>query len=158
MSFRVKTILGIAFIEIVMLVALTFSAMSFLSESNEKQLLQRANSTADMFAHAAKDAMISTDIATIDDLVKEFMTIEDIAYITVTRGDKELSSMGSESLIAREAPEDYTLDSVSDGIFDTRRQIYDSNNNYGSINMGFEISEINSMLTNAQKSSLVSPQ
>ena len=29
MSFRVKTILGIAFIEIVMLVALTFSAMSF---------------------------------------------------------------------------------------------------------------------------------
>ncbi|MYM58652.1 response regulator [Vibrio sp. OCN044] len=152
MSFRVKTILGIAFIEIVMLVALTFSAMSFLSESNEKQLLQRANSTADMFAHAAKDAMISTDIATIDDLVKEFMTIEDIAYITVTRGDKELSSMGSESLMAREAPEDYTLDSVSDGIFDTRRQIYDSNNNYGSINMGFEISEINSMLTNAQKS------
>ena len=56
-----------------------------------------------MFAHAAKDAMISTDIATIDDLVKEFMTIEDIAYIRVTRGDKELSSMGSESLIAREA-------------------------------------------------------
>ncbi|WP_341663401.1 ATP-binding protein [Vibrio sp.] len=152
MSFRVKTILGIAFIEIVMLVALTFSAMSFLSESNEKQLLQRANSTADMFTHAAKDAMISNDIATLDDLVKEFMTVEDIAYIKVMRGDKELSCEGDKALLKRKMSEDYNLGSVNDGIFDTRREVFSSDNYYGTIDIGFEVSGINSMLTNAQKS------
>ncbi|NOH54561.1 response regulator [Vibrio coralliilyticus] len=151
MSFRMKTILGIAFIEVVMLVALTFSAMSFLSNSNEKQLIQRANSTASMFAHAAKDAMISTDIATLDDLVKEFMTIEDIAYIRVMRGDKELSCDGDKALLQRMMSVDYRLDSVNDGIFDTQVQVTSGGANYGTIDIGFEVSAINSMLTSAQK-------
>lgn len=151
MSFRMKTILGIAFIEVVMLVALTFSAMSFLSESNEKQLIQRAHSAASMFAHAAKDAMIATDIATLDDLVQEFMTIEDIAYIRVMRGDKELSSDGNEALLQRTMLIDYNLDSVVDGVFDTQVQVTNGGANYGTIEIGFEVSAINSMLTSAQK-------
>ncbi|AIU66724.1 response regulator [Vibrio coralliilyticus] len=151
MSFRMKTILGIAFIEVVMLIALTFSAMSFLSESNEKQLIQRAHSAASMFAHAAKDAMIATDIATLDDLVQEFMTIEDIAYIRVMRGDKELSSDGNEALLQRTMLIDYNLDSVVDGVFDTQVQVTNGGANYGTIDIGFEVSAINSMLTSAQK-------
>ncbi|NRF16250.1 response regulator [Vibrio coralliilyticus] len=151
MSFRMKTILGIAFIEVVMLIALTFSAMSFLSESNEKQLIQRAHSAASMFAHAAKDAMIATDIATLDDLVQEFMTIEDIAYIRVMRGDKELSSDGNDALLQRTMLIDYNLDSVVDGVFDTQVQVTNGGANYGTIDIGFEVSAINSMLTSAQK-------
>ncbi|NRB66549.1 MAG: response regulator [Vibrio sp.] len=151
MSFRMKTILGIAFIEVIMLVVLTVSAMSFLSNSNEKQLIQRANSTASMFAHAAKDAMIATDIATLDDLVKEFMTIEDIAYIRVMRGDKELSCDGDKALLQRTMSVDYTLGSVNDGIFDTQVPVLNGGANYGTIDIGFEISAINSMLTSAQK-------
>ncbi|WFB46571.1 response regulator [Vibrio coralliilyticus] len=151
MSFRMKTILGIAFIEVVMLVALTFSAMSFLSESNEKQLIQRAHSAASMFAHAAKDTMIATDIATLDDLVQEFMTIEDIAYIRVMRGDKELSSDGNEALLQRTMLIDYNLDSVVDGVFDTQVQVTNGGASYGTIDIGFEVSAINSMLTSAQK-------
>ncbi|MCM5507179.1 MULTISPECIES: response regulator [Vibrio] len=151
MSFRMKTILGIAFIEVVMLIALTFSAMSFLSESNEKQLIQRAHSAASMFAHAAKDAMIATDIATLDDLVQEFMTIEDITYIRVMRGDKELSSDGNEALLQRTMLIDYNLDSVVDGVFDTQVQVTNGGANYGTIDIGFEVSAINSMLTSAQK-------
>ncbi|KJY94222.1 histidine kinase [Vibrio neptunius] len=151
MSFRMKTILGIAFIEVIMLVVLTVSAMSFLSNSNEKQLIQRANSTASMFAHAAKDAMIATDIATLDDLVKEFMTIEDIAYIRVMRGDQELSCDGDKALLQRTMSVDYTLGSVNDGIFDTQVPVINGGANYGTIDIGFEISAINSMLTSAQK-------
>ncbi|USD31250.1 MULTISPECIES: response regulator [Vibrio] len=151
MSFRMKTILGIAFIEIVMLVALTLSAMSFLSNSNEKQLIQRANSTASMFAHAAKDAMITTDIATLDDLVKEFMTIEDIAYIRVMRDEKELSCDGDKALLQRTMSIDDDLNSVNDGIFDTQVQVKSGNVSYGTIDIGFEVSDINSMLTSAQK-------
>ncbi|EEX31204.1 signal transduction histidine kinase [Vibrio coralliilyticus ATCC BAA-450] len=134
-----------------MLIALTFSAMSFLSESNEKQLIQRAHSAASMFAHAAKDAMIATDIATLDDLVQEFMTIEDITYIRVMRGDKELSSDGNEALLQRTMLIDYNLDSVVDGVFDTQVQVTNGGANYGTIDIGFEVSAINSMLTSAQK-------
>ncbi|MBU2898986.1 ATP-binding protein [Vibrio hepatarius] len=152
MSFRVKTILGIAFIETIMLVALTFSAMSFLSESNEKQLLQRANSIAEMFAHTAKDAMISTDISTLDNLVKKYMTVEDIAYIKVMRGDEELSSDGDKALLNRSIYEDFTLDSVHDGIFDTRIKVENAGIYYGTIEIGVEVSDINSLLINAHNS------
>ncbi len=54
MKFRTKTILGIAVIEISLLMFLVFSSMSFLSKSNEKLMIQSATSTATMFSHAIK--------------------------------------------------------------------------------------------------------
>ncbi|WP_192888634.1 response regulator [Vibrio bathopelagicus] len=151
MTFRTKTIIGIASIEIVMLMALVISAMSFLSDSNEQQLIKRAQATSQLFARATKDAVLSTDIATLDDIVKEIMTIEDIVYVKVERNEVLLSSAGDPDYFSKEIQVDTNLSNVNDGIFDTYYPIESDGLKYGSISIGFTTSSINSMLTDAKK-------
>ncbi|NOH24811.1 ATP-binding protein [Vibrio europaeus] len=151
MTLRSKTILGIAVIEITVLVILVLSAMSFLSDSNEKQLLQRANSSAVMFSHAAKDAVLSTDIATLEDLVQEFMTLEDVAYVRVLRNGKEMACAGDKQLLQRSMLSDNSLNDVDDGIFDLRTPIESNGTVYGYVDIGFETYPIKAMLDEAQK-------
>ncbi|OIQ26296.1 response regulator [uncultured Vibrio sp.] len=152
MTFRAKTIIGIALIEIVLLMFLVFSAMTFLSDSNEQQLIERANSTASVFANASKDAVLSTDIATLEDLVKQFVTLDGIEYVKIVRHDKVLASAGEIDLLERDMFIDKGLDGVNDGLFDTRVPIVNSGIEYGYIDMGFSTAAISSMLKNAQQS------
>ena len=152
MTFRAKTILGIASIEIFLLGLLVLSSMSFLSDSNEKQLIQRAKSTAAMFVSATKDAVLSTDIATLDDLVNDFMTLEDVHYVKIVRHGKVLAGAGEMTLLNREMNIDQNLNAIDDGIFDTRINIVNDGNIYGHIDMGFGTSAISVMLKNAQHS------
>lgn len=152
MTLRSKTILGIAIIEIVVLVVLVFSAMNFLSDSNEKQLIQRANSSATMFTQAAKDAVLSTDIATLESLVDEFMTLEDVAYVRVLRDGKEMACAGDKDILQRAMYTDTSLSGVNDGIFDLRSPIEVNGKLHGYVDIGFETQPIMSMLDDAQKS------
>lgn len=151
MSLRTKTVLGIALIEITILMILTFSAMSFLSDSNEQQLIKRANAAATLFSHAAKDAVLSTDLATLNDLVDEFAGLDDVAYVRVLRDGKEMACAGDKDLLGRQMHEDKTLDGVSDGVFDVRVPITVGTTNFAIVDIGFETTMISSMLANAQK-------
>lgn len=152
MTFRTKTILGIAIIEISLLMFLVFSSMSFLSNSNEKLLIQRANSTATMFSHAIKNAVLSRDIATVDALVKDFMNIEGVKYVKVMDQGHVLAQAGDPSLLSRPMQIDKGLSSITDHIFDTRIDISNAGSKYGYIDMGFETSTITMMLDNAKTS------
>ncbi|USD39947.1 response regulator [Vibrio sp. SCSIO 43135] len=152
MTFRTKTIVGIALIEVVLLMVLVFSAMSFLKQSNEKQLIQRANSTATMFAHAAKDAVLSTDIATLEDLSRDFMQLEDVHYVKIVRHDEVLACAGDMELLERTMNVDQNLGSVDDGVFDTRVNITSGGIQYGYVDMGFGTSAISAMLDSAKRS------
>ncbi|EGA68955.1 signal transduction histidine kinase [Vibrio sinaloensis DSM 21326] len=151
MSLRTKTILGIAIIEITVLVILTVSAMGFLSDSNEKQLIQRANAAASLFSHAAKDAVLSTDLATLNDLVEEFAQLDDVAYVRVLRDGKEMACAGDKQLLDRQMQQDSSLKGVSDGVFDVRAPISIGGKQYAIVDMGFETAPISAMLNNAQK-------
>jgi len=80
MSFRLKTILGIALIQSVLLLILVISALNFLSQSNEEQLIQHAESTSRLFANATKDAVLTTDLATLESFVEEILSNPAIVY------------------------------------------------------------------------------
>ncbi|NVD06711.1 response regulator [Vibrio sp. JPW-9-11-11] len=151
MTLRSKTILGIALIEICVLIVLVFSAMRFMSESNEKQLLQRVQSSAVMFVHAAKDAVLSTDIATLEDLVNEFITLEDVAYVRVIRNGKAMAMAGEEGLLRRPFAADDSLSFVDDGIYDLSTEVISNDQYFARIEMGFETAQINNMLDEAQQ-------
>ncbi|NTJ40153.1 hypothetical protein HQK29_22400 [Vibrio vulnificus] len=95
MSFRIKTIIGIACIEIVMLMLLVFSAMNFMRQSNQEQFIQKANATSQMFARASKDALLSLDLATLDDLTQEILSLPDILYVDIRNNDQQLAFAGA---------------------------------------------------------------
>ena len=83
MSFRLKTIIGVAIIEAVLLIVLVWTSVNFLRDSTEEEMLKRAETTATLFATTAKDAILSTDLASLDAFVEETLKNPDIVYARV---------------------------------------------------------------------------
>ena len=71
MSFRLKTILGIALIEAVLLTILVLSGLWYITNSAQSEFMQRVQSTVDAFAVTTKDAVLSTDLASLESFVSE---------------------------------------------------------------------------------------
>ena len=74
MSFRLKTILGIAIIEGLLLMLLIWSGMTYLNDSNREGLSSQAYSTARLFVSLTKDSILSTDLATIEEAVDDLLS------------------------------------------------------------------------------------
>ncbi len=94
MSFRLKIVLGIALIEVILLSILVVSGLRYLQESNETQLVNRAQTTAQLFATMISDAVISMDIATIDEMIAKTLTTKEITYIRVIHAGGSIISEG----------------------------------------------------------------
>lgn len=150
LKFRAKTIIGIALIEVALLVILVASALNFLGESNERQLIQRAHATTTMFSHAVTDAVISTDLATLDDLVREIMMLEGVVFAKVTGIDRVLATGGDLSLLeeAKLVGDKLELDSQ---VFKSIVVIKVEGTPYGFVELGFTTSEVLTMLSQAKR-------
>lgn len=77
MSIRLKTILGIALIEVVFLSLLLWVSLDYLRSTNQDQLRGRAQSTAHLIAIAIKNALIAQDLATLEALAREGVSHSD---------------------------------------------------------------------------------
>jgi hypothetical protein len=94
MSFRLKTILGIALIELILLSILVISGLHYLRTSNEQQLLQRGQTTVRLAATMTSDAVIALDLATLDVLVQQILKNPDVVYMRVRLDDGTILSEG----------------------------------------------------------------
>ncbi|OOZ38190.1 hypothetical protein BOW53_16310 [Solemya pervernicosa gill symbiont] len=81
MSFRLKTILGIAFIEALLLSLLLFVLLDKLHTTNEQALIERARETTSLFSVAVKDAVLTTDLATIASFATDVMDNSGPLYV-----------------------------------------------------------------------------
>jgi hypothetical protein len=100
-SFRLKTILGVALVEAVLLSALIVSGIYYLRASNEAQLQERADTTAQLIATMTADSVISTDLATLDILVEQALTNPAIDYVRVRGTGDVVLSEGGDPIAAR---------------------------------------------------------
>lgn len=150
MSFRLKTILSIAFIESLLLIILTVSMMKFLNESNQEQLQQRAETTALLFAKSVKDAVLSSDLATLDSFVKDILQTPDLLYARISNNSYTLAEGGEARFLQSQRSPDKSLATVDDGIFDTRIEITEANTVYGVIELGLSTQALESTLTRAR--------
>lgn len=151
MSFRLKTILGIAFIESVILIILIISGMNFLSHSNEEQLKQRAETTSILFANAVKDAVLSTDLATLESSITNILNTPDIIYTRISANNYVLAEGGDPDILNLPHTPDTQLADVSDGIYDIHIEIIEGGTLYGVIEMGISTKPIELVLAQAQR-------
>ncbi|WP_306345617.1 ATP-binding protein [Vibrio quintilis] len=152
MKFKTKTILGIALIEIILLVIIVISAMSFMTESAETQLIQRANTTANIFAKAVEKDILSFDLSSLDEVIKEVTASEDIVYIRIISYGKTLITSGDPKHLQQESTIDHSLHDVDDGIFDVRVDLKTNESTYGHIDIGFCNKSITAQITRARHS------
>ncbi len=146
MSFRLKTILGVAIIELVMLVALIVHSLSILRDSNQRELAKRANSSATLLATGVKGAIISHDLATVDSFVEGMLENPGVRYVRVLGLDRTLSEYGDPALLTRPFVADDSVADVTDDVFDTSVAISENQFTYGRVEMGFSTSEIEATL------------
>ena len=123
-SLRIKTMIGTAVIEAVLLTVLIFVVIDFMMESANDAMNKRATTTTQLFASATKDALLSFDLATLDSFTQELLQNPDILYVKVLNTDKQIMSFaGDQFYPQRQFNEDNLVETVSDGVFDVKGDI-----------------------------------
>lgn len=152
MSFRLKTILGIAVIEATLLTVLILSGLWYITNSTQREFLQRVQSTADAFALTTKDAVLSTDIASLESFVTEVLTYPGVRYARIRDGQgRVLASAGDSLLLERPFKLDQAFEQVDDGILDTHAQIREAGIVFGEIEIGLTVDELQKLIQNAKQ-------
>jgi PAS domain S-box-containing protein len=152
MRFRTKTIVGVAIIEMALLAVLVVSALSLLRDSNEAELTRRVQLGGQLLAVAAKDAVISQDLATLDSLVAEAMASGQIAFVSVLDArNRVLARQGDAALLARPFHPDASIDQVTDGIFEWSAPVLAGGIRHGEVRVGVSIDPLNVLLASARR-------
>ncbi|POA98814.1 hypothetical protein C2134_09925 [Chromobacterium sinusclupearum] len=86
MSFRLKTILGIALIEMIMLGILLHFSLGLLHDTSATEMRTRAQVIAEQFAQANQNAVLSTDLATLQSAVEQMARSPGIVFARVRDG------------------------------------------------------------------------
>ncbi len=147
LNFRAKIVFGVVLIQAVSLTLLVAGGLSWLRESNEKQLLRYATNITHLFATAATDAVISTDLATLDNLIADLADKEDVAYVRVfDRKDRQLASAGGAQPF-RVYP---TPSASKDGLYHVRVPVMVGEETYGRVELGMEIGSFLALMTDAR--------
>jgi len=151
MSFRLKTILGIAGIEALLLAILIWTSLSYLHASNEKELIKRAATTAALFATTTKDAVLATDLASLEAFVGEVLTNPGLVYARVVSNSQGvLAVSGDRAALVRPFVADDTLDGVDDGVFDAAATISAAGKVYGRVEIGLSTDYLTEVIANAR--------
>ena len=151
MSFRLKTILGVAFIEAILLAILVISAMNFLRTSSEEALLEQADTTSRLVASTVTDAVLSTDLAYLESYLNQFVRNRGIAYARVISGDDTLAEAGEKEWLSRPFVESTSLDNTTDDVFSKQAGIEVGGTPYGRVEVGFYVNEIRELLESARR-------
>ncbi len=156
MSLRLKTILGIAIIEAVLLAILVSLTFTYLQNTNYQGLDQRAYSTSKLFASSIKDSVLTQDLATVQSFAEELLLTSDITYVSVTDGNGDvIVSVG-------DAPNDLTTrrfetqsNAVEDGVFDVSTRISEGSIYFGNVWIGFELIHLNKQIEQVKNWSML---
>ena len=152
MRFRTKTIFGVALIEMALLAVLVVSALSVLRESNEAELTRRVQLGGRLLVVAAKDAVISQDLATLDSLVSEVMASGQIDFVRIldARG-VVLAERGDAALLSRPFHPDTAIANTPDGIYDWSAPVLAGGVRHGEVRIGVSTAPLKVLLATAQR-------
>lgn len=156
MSIRVKTIIGVALIEAVLLLLLISMALDYLRSTNYESLSKRAATTAMLFATTTKDAVLSYDLASLEAFVGEVMLNPDLVYARVIGPENSVfATAGDSDALAKTFSADNLVERVYDGVFDTFAEIAEGGVVYGRVEIGLDINRLTSTIAEAQQRSAV---
>jgi PAS domain S-box-containing protein len=155
LSLRVKTVLGIALIEAALLSVLVFSVMHFLRDSNEEQIQRHARVTVMTFASMSREGVISQDLGSLQSHADHLNETDGIAYARILDAKQRiLAEAGKPEVLKRAFAADRAVHDIHDGIFDIASPINMGGVNYGSVQIGLDISHLRQTYDAAQRWSL----
>lgn len=155
MSFRLKTILGIALIEAIALTILIWSSLTSLKSSHEQELIRSSQTAAQLFASMTKDAALSYDLASLESFVEEVLQNPGLVYARVISSGQTLAEGGTPELLQQAFQIDTDFDQITDSVFDTSAEILESGVPIVRVELGFSTREIEQVLQEAEQKTLL---
>jgi diguanylate cyclase (GGDEF)-like protein/PAS domain S-box-containing protein len=148
--FRAKAIIGIASIEALLLSILIISVLGFLRDSNQQQLLSHANITTSTFAAMSADAIISHDLDRLQSSSNSLSHNPGIIFVRIL-DDQQRELVKTGDLTALQVPFIISSDlhQVTGKTFNAAHAIEIGGVNYGSVQIGFDISYLEKTLSKA---------
>jgi len=150
-SLRLKTILGIALIEGILLIVLVFKAQDFLRESNIEQFVNRANTTVALFASATKDAVIATDVALLNNFVNEALKNPDLDYAVVRGQGGDILALAGAISDTAIIKTDRAFEDIDDGRFDVSATIDEAGFEFGRVELGFKSHQLDNLFAQSRR-------
>ncbi len=143
MSFRLKTIFGVAAIEAVLLFIIIVNAMALLRETNAEELFKRAAQTAENLALTATDAVLSTDLATLQSFVDELSSYPDIIFVRFVDGaGTVLAQAGAPEALDAVFSPDHSLEDVNNEVLHAAAPIAVDSMEFGQVQLGLSAASI----------------
>lgn len=151
MSFRLKTILGVALIEAILLILLIVTGVRMVRISGGKEFEKRAASTAALSAAMVTDALLSTDIASLEAFVSVVSAPPDVVYARIFKADLLLAEAGDTRTSRPGGSYDARFEDASDGIFDTSAPIEVSGRTFGRVEIGLSTAQVATLAETARR-------
>jgi signal transduction histidine kinase/ActR/RegA family two-component response regulator len=150
-SFRVKTIVGIALIELLLLGLLIWSSLRFLSDARVEALAERAADTAEQFAILAQDAVLSEDLASLDTFADGVIEDLDLVYLRVIGYRDPLIERGDPLVLERPFVADAPERVPEDGVFDAGADVVVGDMVFGRVEVGIDAAEGSALIHTARE-------
>lgn len=151
-SLRTKTIIGIGLIEAVLLASLVTTVMFYMRETNQQQLQERVYTTTSLFATTTKDAVLSYDLASLEDFTHEVMKNPGMVYARVLGPENTVfSESGDRDMLDRPFVADGSIESVTDSIFDNFAEISEDGVIHGRVELGIDTNSIDAYVAKTSR-------
>lgn len=136
-SFRLKTVIGIAVIETIVLCIIGWSSLTYLQKSNLEGIGYNAHATARLFSLTAKDALLSMDLASLESYAHELLNNERVKYCRIISVDQGLLvEAGDPAMLDRPFKVDLSTSEILDDIYDVTAAIKAEGFTYGHVELG----------------------
>lgn len=151
MSFRLKTILGIALIEAVLLAISIASALRFLEDTNQRQLRDYSQATLENFVAMTRNRDIGSDPAHMRSSTEAFVDDRSVVYARILDpGGRVMAEAGAGAALARPFRADTDLRQVRDRVYDVGKAADIGGRAGGRVELGIGVAALQASLARAQ--------
>ena len=152
LSFRAKTIIGIALIEMVMLAVLIVGVTRFLRDTNERQLELHAEVTAGTFAAMARDGVISFDLERLQSAAELLSASRGIVFARILDAQQQVSAQaGKPPFLQAPYVRSSSVAEAKGRVFSVDAPIAVSGTQFGVVQVGFDVQDLQAALASAQR-------
>jgi len=148
LSFKIKTILGIAFIESILLAIIYFTSISSLNATNENQIKTRADETSSLIALWVRNGLLTYDVGNTDHFINSLVESEGLVYVHIKNDNgTTFSFAGDRKYLTKSVEEDFTLAQANvDGVFDAIKPVLVDDIKIGSVEIGLSVTQLSKFI------------
>ncbi|WP_148862798.1 ATP-binding protein [Marinobacter fonticola] len=150
MPYRLKIIIAIALVESLVLIGLVATSVNFLENTSRQAFVQSVESHAAELALLVRDAVLSSDIASLEAIARHYMEKNDSLYLRISDETRVLIEYGIVRNNDDVRSPDSSFTDVDDGIFDVHKLIYVDSFAVGRLETGISTAKATAMVSDAR--------